>query len=335
MALIICSECGKEYSDRATACPNCACPNPCVEHATKSFASESSTKATINFRPIIIAVIIIALIAVVSGHVHKVNLYNRGLDALYVGDYSTARNCLENLNYNDSKLIMNDISFLEDLEEIIRVEISYDSDIEYIMNSASNNISKLRQYKSVEFYTDGLDSMVDHYIDGLERIIDALEYESAASIQYELLAGKYYCDCVIVSLHDDLGFMQSSSQYSKVYKDIISKDDAMLTALVKLGEKGHVATQDGEFLYSQVTLYLKNDTEYQFDQTYIFHFYNGNQLLDTVTVDVLGIEPYTEYTVCIDVPQAALSGYSVNYSYYVSDVEIPDLDIPIRKRPVL
>jgi predicted ATP-dependent serine protease len=82
MALIICSECGKEYSDRATACPNCACPNPCVEHATKSFASESSTKATINFRPIIIAVIIIALIAVVSGHVHKVNLYNRGLDAL-------------------------------------------------------------------------------------------------------------------------------------------------------------------------------------------------------------------------------------------------------------
>jgi len=26
MALIICSECGKEFSDKATACPNCACP---------------------------------------------------------------------------------------------------------------------------------------------------------------------------------------------------------------------------------------------------------------------------------------------------------------------
>ena len=26
MALIICSECGKEYSDRASSCPNCGCP---------------------------------------------------------------------------------------------------------------------------------------------------------------------------------------------------------------------------------------------------------------------------------------------------------------------
>ena len=26
MALIICSECGKEFSDKASACPNCGCP---------------------------------------------------------------------------------------------------------------------------------------------------------------------------------------------------------------------------------------------------------------------------------------------------------------------
>ena len=26
MALIICSECGKEFSDKAGACPNCGCP---------------------------------------------------------------------------------------------------------------------------------------------------------------------------------------------------------------------------------------------------------------------------------------------------------------------
>lgn len=27
MALIICTECGKEFSDKAPACPNCGCPN--------------------------------------------------------------------------------------------------------------------------------------------------------------------------------------------------------------------------------------------------------------------------------------------------------------------
>ena len=26
MALIKCGECGKEFSDKANACPNCACP---------------------------------------------------------------------------------------------------------------------------------------------------------------------------------------------------------------------------------------------------------------------------------------------------------------------
>lgn len=28
MAMITCNECGKEYSDKAEKCPNCACPNP-------------------------------------------------------------------------------------------------------------------------------------------------------------------------------------------------------------------------------------------------------------------------------------------------------------------
>lgn len=28
MALKKCNECGKEYSDKATACPNCGCPTP-------------------------------------------------------------------------------------------------------------------------------------------------------------------------------------------------------------------------------------------------------------------------------------------------------------------
>lgn len=325
MALIICSECGKEYSDRANACPNCACPNPRADY-TNSSTSESNTKTRYKFRPIIITIIIIALFAVVIGYVHKVNLYNSGLDALYVGDYSTARNCLEDLNFKDSELVMNDISFLADLEEIIRVEISYDSDLEYIMNSASDNISKLRKYKSVEFYTDDLDSMVDQYIEGLERITNALEYESTASIQYELLAGKYYCDYVVVTLHDCIGFMKNSSKYAETYTDIISQEKALLTAYEELNEKGHIVTQDGEFWTGTVKLYLRNDTEYKFDQTYVFNFYNYNNdtFLETVTVDVLGIEPYAEYTVCIDVPLSAQSGYSVDYSYYVLNIDIPD-----------
>lgn len=32
MALITCTECGKEFSDKAAACPNCGCPTECVLH---------------------------------------------------------------------------------------------------------------------------------------------------------------------------------------------------------------------------------------------------------------------------------------------------------------
>lgn len=325
MSLIICSECGKEYSDRASACPNCACPNPCVDH-TKSSASESSTRTKYSFRPIIITIIIIALMVVAIGYIHKVNLYNRGIHALYAGDYSTARNCLEDLNYKDSKLVMNDIAFLEELEEIVNEEISYDSEMEYIMNAAEGNLKKIRKYKAKEFYTDGLNEMIDRYVEGLERIIASSNYESDARGQYEFLAGKYYCDYAVVTSHDSIGFMQNSAKYAEVYTDIISEENAMLTAFEELFEKGHVVARDGEFRNSTVKLHLRNDTEYKFDQTYVFNFYNynGDKLLETVTVDVLGIEPYAEYTVCIDVPRSARNGYSVDYSYYYLHIDIPD-----------
>ena len=325
MSLIICPECGKEYSDRASACPNCACPTP-LPHCAESCSDSHTAKTRSIIRPIIITIVIIALLAAAGKYVHKVYLYNNGLNAMNAGDYSTARKCLEDLNFQDSGLIMNDVSFLEMLEEIVHNEIAYDSEMEYIINSAENNLNNLRKYKAVDFYTDGLSMMLDQYIEGLERIIGAFDYEIAASIQYELLAGKYYCDYVVVTLHNGIGFMQNSSKYAEVYADILSKEEAMLMAYEELNEKGHVVSRNGEFQYIQIKLYLRNDTKYSFDQTYIFDFYNynGGKLLDTVTVNVFGIEPNADYTVCINVPQSARNGYSVNYSYYYLDVAIPD-----------
>ena len=37
MALIVCSECGKEYSDKASACPNCGCPTNVVSEKKYDF----------------------------------------------------------------------------------------------------------------------------------------------------------------------------------------------------------------------------------------------------------------------------------------------------------
>ena len=37
MSLIVCSECGKEYSDKASACPNCGCPTHAVSEMEYDF----------------------------------------------------------------------------------------------------------------------------------------------------------------------------------------------------------------------------------------------------------------------------------------------------------
>ena len=42
MAMIKCPECGKEFSDKAPACPNCGCP---ISEVIKSASSENERKA--------------------------------------------------------------------------------------------------------------------------------------------------------------------------------------------------------------------------------------------------------------------------------------------------
>lgn len=120
--------------------------------------------------------------------------------------------------------------------------------------------------------------------------------------------------------------MQNSTVYDEVYTDILSEEEAYLTAFNDLAEGGHIETRSGDFWNSSVKLYMRNDTDYRFEQAYIFNFckYNTEELLDTVTTDILEIEPHSEYTVSIDVPQSARNGYSVNYSYYILDVDIAD-----------
>ena len=320
MALIICPECGKEYSDRADACPNCACPAP---HAGSAISQPKAKKK----QSIIPSIILIALLAVGAWYAYRVWSYHSGLNAMYSGNYSTARKRLEGLDYNDSNWVLNDISFLEDMEALVREEISLDYDgTDITAERASQTLEKIRKYQAMEFHTDGLDLIVDQYTEGLERIVNAYNYDSANAIQFELLAGKYYCDQVIVSLHENIGFMQNSAVYDRIYTDILSKEEAHLTVLSVLAESGHIETKDGDFWNNTINLYLRNDTDYQYEQVYIFEFYkyNSDELLDSVTTDTLEIEPHSEYTVSTDVPQSARSGYSVNYSYYVLDVDIAD-----------
>ncbi len=86
MALIKCSECGKEFSDKASACPNCACPvldiNTKKEH--KQIKEKEIIRATFNYsfldiiKIIFIALAVLVILMVIS---FSTNLYS---DMLYL-----------------------------------------------------------------------------------------------------------------------------------------------------------------------------------------------------------------------------------------------------------
>ena len=52
MSMIKCTECGKEISDKATACPHCGCPMTEILSATKENKKESFSSYFCTFEPL-------------------------------------------------------------------------------------------------------------------------------------------------------------------------------------------------------------------------------------------------------------------------------------------
>lgn len=65
MALIKCSECGKEFSDKANACPNCACPNDNIIKNKSNLHTKKIDKKIIILGSILIIGILTILIITV------------------------------------------------------------------------------------------------------------------------------------------------------------------------------------------------------------------------------------------------------------------------------
>ena len=163
MALIICSECGKEFSDKADSCPNCGCPVSFIlqtySQETPDIAAESelisclvtddkdnievvskNNKITI----VIIAFIIIALIAFL--YLPKEIAYQSAKKQMGNEDYISALNAFTELGfYKDS------ISYSDRIKEDIYNEgIEYYHKADYI--PATKDFMEITSYKKSKYY---------------------------------------------------------------------------------------------------------------------------------------------------------------------------------------
>ena len=119
MALIKCNECGKEFSDKANACPNCACPIEKIKIREKT--TETISKNTLkNKKQIIIitGVIIFVLIPVIISltiqpkldgtYFRENDVYSRYITLYEYGDCEWSTYSGENLiwEYNDGYVLI-------------------------------------------------------------------------------------------------------------------------------------------------------------------------------------------------------------------------------------
>ena len=113
MALIVCPECGKQVSDKASACPNCGCPIssiPETNHAegTSGHIVITSVKPRRKF-PVFVIILLLAAIGagvyflVLSPEAQAKRTYSEALALYNSGDYSEALSKFETLDaYSDS-----------------------------------------------------------------------------------------------------------------------------------------------------------------------------------------------------------------------------------------
>lgn len=108
MALIKCSECGKEFSDKAKACPNCACPNNTRKKQIK--INKKNNKLIIIMGCMILCIFAIIL---VFNYISKQKFIKS-----YIGGYNTPlinNTWVKNYKGSDNKLIYTEkIIFYDD-----------------------------------------------------------------------------------------------------------------------------------------------------------------------------------------------------------------------------
>lgn len=101
MALIKCAECGKEFSDKASACPNCACPVRKKETRQNNFNNKTLL--------IIISIMFLMIICCIILVVFLANKDNKESDSSRKSIFGT----YTQTNYHESGMINGELTLYE------------------------------------------------------------------------------------------------------------------------------------------------------------------------------------------------------------------------------
>lgn len=184
MALIICPECGKEYSDQAAACPNCGCPNKNKVSSQPVVEKEKESK---GISPKIIIGIVAAVILIVVG----VILTTRTPVKLDETE-SLAAECVEDL-----RMRMKDPDSFKIRDDVLMIPIGKDDTVNYYLIYVSYNgnndygasTSGLAIYKDKRYLGDYDDFEGENIV---EMVVGNDDFGMAATRYEGYLKGEEY-----------------------------------------------------------------------------------------------------------------------------------------------
>lgn len=226
MALILCPECGKEISDKASACPNCGCPiqpaeipNPVVQRTAEEKPKKKSKAAPIT------VIVVIAVLGM--------------LCTVYFGFLSTGAKLRS--TYNKATTLYNTGNYVEALpmyEGLGEYSNSADAAIWCRYELAKEAISN-GYYETAKGYLEGVDflesAMLSKQCDyqlGIQAM-EAHDWETAAAI-FERLdyenSGKMLTDCsFMLDIEQSITRrMEINAKESSDYKTLVNTELAYL-----------------------------------------------------------------------------------------------------------
>ncbi|MDO4466870.1 MAG: FxLYD domain-containing protein [Bacillota bacterium] len=306
MALIKCTECGKEFSDKADACPNCGCPKDDilkelkqneiqneVEKQVEPAKEEVSEKKPTKLKFALIAVVIVVVFGIgyyaATGNSRN---YAKAQELIQAEDFSGAKTILEELgDYEDSKELLKNVNYQLSTDGTFIREMSkglmerWDKNEEYKGKEESSvlleeycqvELDRVEKYYDKKFDDEKLGILAQAYIDSLKDAKEAAKQYAVNYVAYSENWLKAYGDrtMAIVQIVEDYGLTVDEA-YEKTLQELVTsgksedKNRRFKKTVLEMCEGFTVKSSTDEWGYSTYKVEMKNTTDVTFEYFYI------------------------------------------------------------------
>ena len=230
--------------------------------------------------------------------------YNLGIEAMDSFDWETAVSYFTGLDYENSKKMLTDCSFLLDIEYSVnrRLEMTAKetSDRRTIVNT---ELAYLEKYRTTNFFDSSLKKLARQYLAGLDTQLASLDSEYYYEYQIEWQQGLVDRYDVLNQLYNKYDFMRDNKDFVAMYISQYDDQQHLLSGYYAIEadlQKQYGDVDSGYFRQSgnYIILTLTNNTSYTFTSTWDFTFLDKNSTkLKTESVIVSDIKPGETYEV--------------------------------------